>query len=338
MRILMVGGTRFVGRHIALAALDAGHELTVFHRGRTGGDLFADRSEVDVRRGDRDSDLSALAAGSWDATIDTCAYVPRQVNQLADVLGDRAGHYLQISSVSAYGLPEHPGVTEDAALATLDDPTVEEVTGETYGGLKALCEQAAHERFGSSAIVRPTYVVGPDDYTWRFPWWVQRIAAGGEVLAPEPADAPAQIIDVRDMANWIVRLVASRTTGAFHAVSPAPVVTDGGLRWFTWADLLEAVRSAVAPAGTSLVWIGKDFLLGEGVTDQELPMWSGPEPDGYALAADPAKAYTAGLSPRPLADTVRDTLAWTRAEPMPAGTGLEPAREQDLLRGWRELG
>ena len=331
----MVGGTRFVGRHIALAALDAGHDLTVFHRGRTGSDLFDGQPRVDVRRGDRDSDLSALAVGEWDAAIDTCAYIPRQVHALADTLGDRAGHYLQISSVSAYGRPAHPGVTEDAPLTTLADPTVEEVTEETYGGLKALCEQAAHERFGPCTIVRPTYVVGPDDYTWRFPWWVQRIAAGGEVLAPEPAGAPAQVIDVRDMAAWIVRLVESRAAGAFHAVSPAPAVTGAGLHWFTWGDLLETVRSAVGPAGTALTWTGHDFLLAERVTDRELPMWSGPAPDGYALAADPAKAYNAGLAPRPLADTVRDTLAWTQEQPMPAGTGLDPSREQDLLRRWR---
>lgn len=331
----MVGGTRFIGKHIAESALAAGHELTIFHRGRSGAGVFAGRREVEIRLGDRDGDLDALTEGEWDATVDTCAYLPRQVHALADALGERGGHYLQISSVAAYGLPDRPGVTEEAALATLDDPTVEEVTDETYGGLKALCEQVAVERFGSgTTLVRPTYVIGPDDYTWRFPWWVERIATGGDVLAPGPAEAPAQVIDVRDMASWIVRLLESGSAGPFHAVSPGPVATGEGLHWFTWQQLLEAVRSAVGPDETRLVWIEADFLLRNGVGEQELPMWGGPHPEGFALAADPAKADNAGLSPRPLAETIRDTLTWSRVTGMPAGTGLPAARERELLSAW----
>jgi 2'-hydroxyisoflavone reductase len=240
MRILMVGGTRFIGRHVVQAALARGHDITVFHRGRTGADLFP---EVEHRLGDRNSDLSALADGEWDATVDTCAYLPAQVQTLADALGGRGGHHLLVSSVSAYQPPDGPGLTEDSPLAVLDDPTVEEVTGETYGGLKVLCERAAVERHGpSTLVVRPTYVVGPDDYTWRFPWWVARIAAGGEVLVPGPQDAPAQVIDVRDMADWMVRLLEDGRSGAFHAVSPAPP--------FTWQQQLEAIAAAVAPRPT----------------------------------------------------------------------------------------
>ena len=230
MRILMIGGTRFVGRHIVDAAIAAGHDVTVFHRGQTGPELFP---QVERRTGDRNGDLSELAEGSWDATVDTCAYVPRQVHSLADALGDRAGRYLLISSVSAYATPESPGFTEDAALLELDDPTTEEVTGETYGGLKVLCERAAVKRFGSgTVIVRPTYVVGPDDYTWRFPWWVQRLARGGEVLAPGPADAPAQLIDARDMATWAVGLLERGESGAYHAVSPPPPFSFADQAWY----------------------------------------------------------------------------------------------------------
>jgi 2'-hydroxyisoflavone reductase len=140
MRILMIGGTRFIGRHVVEAALAAGHDVTIFHRGRTGSGLFPD---VEHRLGDRDSDLSALANGGWDATVDTCAYFPRQVHELADVLGQRGGHHLLVSSVSAYASPDGPGLTEDAPLIELADPTVEDVTNETYGGLKVLCERAA---------------------------------------------------------------------------------------------------------------------------------------------------------------------------------------------------
>lgn len=328
MRILVVGGTRFIGRHVVDQALGRGHHVTVFHRGRSGADLFAGDDRVDLRIGDRNEDLSTLAEGRWDATVDTCAYVPAQVQALADVLGDRSGRYLLVSSVSAYAPPTQAGFTEVAPLAELDDPTTEEVTGATYGGLKVLCERAADDRFGrSTVIVRPTYVVGPDDYTWRFPWWVDRLARGGDVLAPGPADAPAQVIDVRDMASWIVGLLEREESGAFHAASPPPP--------FSWGELLAAVRDAVAPPGTTLSWVDGDFLLGEGLDDGALPLWSAGDPDVLMMTADPARATSAGLTPRSLAETVRDTWAWTQGQEMPPGTGLDPDRERELLGAWR---
>ncbi|MEO7979644.1 MAG: NAD-dependent epimerase/dehydratase family protein [Sporichthyaceae bacterium] len=321
MRILMVGGTRFIGKHVVEHALERGHDVTIFHRGRTGSDLFP---EVDHRIGDRDADLSSLADGEWDATVDTCAYVPRQVHALADALGGRGGHHLLVSSVSAYAPADGPGLTEDAPLAELDDPSVEEVTDETYGGLKALCERAAVERHGPrTLLVRPTYVVGPDDYTWRFPWWVARIARGGDVLAPGPRDAPAQVIDVRDMASWMARLLEDGAAGAYHAVSPEPV--------FTWQQQLDAVVDAVGPDGTRLHWLDAETVHAAGLPEGTLPLWSGDDPDGWLMAADPSKAYASGLSPRPLADTVRDTLGWTRSVEQPAGAGLAPDAERDLL-------
>jgi 2'-hydroxyisoflavone reductase len=325
MRILVIGGTRFVGRHMVEAALAAGHDVTLFHRGQTGPDLFPG---VERRRGDRNGDLGELAEGSWDATIDTCAYVPRQVHTLADALGERAGTYLLVSSVSAYDTPEAAGFGEDSPLIELADPTVEEITGDTYGGLKVLCERAAVERFGAgSIIVRPTYVVGPDDYTWRFPWWVQRLARGGEVLAPGPADNPAQVIDARDMATWTVRLLEQKEAGAFHAVSPAPP--------FGFGDQLEAIRAAVAPEGTVLTWVDEDFLLAEGLDDTAFPLWSGGDPDRLIMAADPAAATATGLVPRPLEDTARDTLSWLRGVEQPASPGISPEREAELLDAWK---
>ena len=317
MRILIIGGTRFVGKHVVRAAVDSGHEVTIFHRGRTGADLFP---EAEHRLGDRDADLSALAAGEWDATVDACAYLPRQVHALADALDGRGGHHLLVSSVSAYAAPEGPGFTEDAALADLDDPTVEEVTGETYGGLKVLCERAAAERHGQrTLLVRPTYVVGPDDYTWRFPWWVARIARGGVVPVPGPRDAPIQVVDGRDLGAWMVRLLEDDRAGAFHAASPEPV--------FTWGELMEAVVAAVAPPGTSLAWVDPSAPADLGLAPGTLPLWSGADPEVWLMAADPSRAYATGLRPRPLRDTVVDTLSWTREAQMPAGTG--PSREQE---------
>jgi len=327
MRLLVIGGTRFIGRHVVQQALDRGHEVTLFHRGRTNSDLFAEDSRVERRTGDRNSDLSALTDGEWDATVDTCAYVPRHVQELADVLGERGGRHLLVSSVSAYAPPTAPGFNEDSPLAELDDPTVEDITDATYGGLKVLCERAAHERYGpGTVVVRPTCVVGPDDYTWRFPWWVARIARGGEVLAPGPGGDPAQVIDVRDMADWMVRLVEDGASGAYHAVSPAPP--------FSWQDELEAIRDAVGPPGTTLTWVDADFLREAGVSDSDLPLWGADDPAVLMMAADPGRATATGLSPRPLAETVRDTLAWAQSVDQPATAGLPPDREAELLQQW----
>ncbi len=326
MRILMIGGTRFVGRHVAEQAIARGHEVTVFHRGQTGRDLFPG---VEHRIGDRNTPegLAALAQGEWDATVDTCAYVPRQVQALADTLGVRGGRHLLVSSVSAYADPDRPGITEDAPLRELDDPSVEEVTGETYGGLKVLCERAAVERYGSGTLlVRPSYVVGPDDYTWRFPWWVARIARGGRVPVPGPQDTPAQLIDARDMGEWMVRLLEDERTGAFHAAGPPPP--------FSWRQQMEAVAAEVAPAGTELVWVDPRAVVALEPAPGAVPLWSGEEPDAWLMAVDPSRAYGTGLAPRPLTETVRDTLEWARTAEMPPGTGLDEDQERFLLE-WR---
>ena len=324
----MIGGTRFIGRHVVDAALARGHEVTLFHRGRTGADLFPGDERVERRIGDRDGDLDALADGEWDATVDTCAYVPRQVQMLADVLGERGGHHLLVSSVSAYAEPAGPGFTEDSPLVQLDDPTTEVVTGETYGGLKVLCERAAIDRHGPrTIIVRPTYVIGPDDYTWRFPWWVARIARGGEVPVPGPADAPMQVVDVRDMAAWMVSLLEQKAEGAFHAIG-----VDAG---FTWRALLESVAAAVGPPGTKLTWVDGAAAQATGLPEGAAPLWSGDESDVWILTADPARARATGLTARPLADTVRDTWAWTLTVDQPDQPGLTAQQEAELLAASR---
>lgn len=326
MRILIMGGTAFVGRHIAQAALDGGHDVTLFHRGRTGAGLFPGATHL---AGDRNAGLEPLATGSWDATIDVCGYFPRQVGALARALDGRGGQYVFISSTSVYKTPVAPGFTEDAPLAGLDDPEAEEITAENYGGLKVACEHLAAELFGPrTAVVRPTYVIGPHDRSYRFTWWVERIARGGEVLAPgDPAD-PIQVIDARDLAAFALGLAERGTAGTFHAVSP-PLP-------FGFGDMLSAIASAIAPPGTRLTWVDTEFLLAAGVPEEALPLWPGGDPEAAINAADPAAALAAGLSPRPLRDSVTDIRAHQAAapDPCPAGTGLAADREAGLLEQW----
>ncbi len=323
MRILFIGGTRFVGRAMAEAALARGHDVTLLHRGASTDPALEAATQLSA---DRNADLSALAGLEFDATIDVCAYLPRQVEQLADALDGRGGHHVFVSTMSVYADPDGPGIDEDAALANLDDPNTQEVTAESYGGLKVLCEQAAASAYGSDhlTIVRPTYVIGPHDHTGRFTWWVRRIARGGEVLAPGPAEAPMQIIDARDQGEWTITLAEDQTSGVFNSVSPSPP--------FGFGDLLEATVRAVGPTGTTLRWVNAGWLRTEGESYQSLPLWTEGSPE-WTLAADPTRAANAGLSPRPLTETIADTWEWIQAEQpaLVAGWGITTERESDLL-------
>jgi 2'-hydroxyisoflavone reductase len=329
VRILSIGGTQFIGRHFVQAALRQGHDVTVFHRGRTGAGLFPEATHL---TGDRDRDLGALASGDWDATVDFCAYRPRQVTSLAAALGGRGGQQLLISSVSVYAPAAASGFGEDAPLIELADPEqVQEVTAETYGGLKVACERAALDGYGAAAttIIRPTYVIGPYDHSYRLTWWVERLARGGRVLAPgDPAD-PIQVIDARDLATWMVALLDGSVPGVFHAVSPAPP--------FGFGALLEVIATAVAPAGTQLTWIDGAFLRAAGLDAAALPLAPGLDPDDSSInAASPAAARAAGLVCRPLRDSVADIHAHEAGSPtaVPDGIGIGAAREAELLAAW----
>jgi 2'-hydroxyisoflavone reductase len=334
MKLLIVGGTRFVGRHIAQQALAQGHALTLFHRGRSGPDLFP---HAEHRTGDRDDDLSALAGGTWDAVIDTCAYVPRQVRTLAAALRGRVGHHTLISTISVYA-PGQAGCDEDAPRAVLADPATETVDGSTYGGLKALCEDALRDEVaGPRCIVRPGLIVGPHDPTERFTWWVRRMQRGGEVLAPGDPQTPVQLIDVRDLAAFILGLAVAGTGGTFNAVGPA-----GGVG-LTMQGLLDAGLSAApshnAGAPVTLRWVCEDFLLERGVRPwTDLPLWLDRDNAGMATTRID-RATAAGLRTRSLAETWTDTAAWAAGVP-PASqaVGLTPGRERELLAAWASRG
>ena len=250
MRVLILGGTQFLGRHLTEAALEAGHEVTLFNRGRSNPDLFGDR--VHTVRGDRDGGLQPLATLEFDACLDPSGYVPRLVGDSAKLLAERIGHYTFISSISVYPAFT-PGMTEDSPLATLEDPATEDVDGSTYGGLKVLCEQAAEAHLPGQVLnVRSGLLIGPFDPTDRFTYWPVRLAAGGEFAAPVGPDLPVQIIDARDQARWIIHCMEHGHTGTFNVTGRE--TTFGDVRWgsaWTAASISCSGRERGRPAGSS---------------------------------------------------------------------------------------
>ena len=320
----MIGGTRFVGRAVTEAALAAGHDVTLLHRGGQS-EAFPDATHLHV---DRDGDLSALADSTWDATVDVCAYVPSQVRRLAAALGDRGGHHVFVSTVSVYAEPPTPGAGEDTELMPPAGADDEEVTGDTYGPLKVTCEQAAVQAYGSDSVVlvRPTYVVGPYDTSGRYPWWVIRAARGGRMVAPEPRDAPMQVVDARDQGEWIVRLAEQRRSGAFTSAQPG----------ITFEQMLQDTVGGTG-SDAELVWIDAAWLKEHEVDGFALPLWTEGTPE-YSLALSPAAAEAAGLTARPRTDTARDTLAWARQvgedSVLRPAWGLTRERESALVTEW----
>ena len=313
MRILLLGGPKFVGRAVADAALDRGHELTFFNRGQTNPELYP---EVEKLHGDRDGGLDALAGRDWDAVVDTCGYFPRIVRASAELLEPNTGRYAFISSVSVYGDFSGP-VDESSPVGTLEDETVEDwgEDGENYGPLKALCERVVQETYAERALViRPGLIVGPYDPTGRFTYWPHRLARGGEVLAPGPPERPVQFIDVRDLGAWVVELLERDQTGVFNATGPG----------LPWAELV---------AGADVTWVDDAFLVEHEVGEwMELPLWI--ETNGKFARlheADVSRALAAGLRFRPLDETMRDTLALAS---LTDEAGLTPERERELLAAW----
>lgn len=329
IRILILGGTGFIGPYQVRYALSRGHEVTLFNRGKTNPELFPN---VEQLRGDRDNDLESLKRRRWDAVIDNSASLPRWVRQSAGLLKDAASTYLFVSSISVYSDNSIVGMDESAPVGVLADTTVEEITGETYGPLKALCEKEAQAAFPEGAIiVRPGLIVGPGDRSDRFTYWPVRVDRGGEILAPGSPEDPVQIIDARDLAEWMIRMVEERASGVYNATGP--------IRPMLMAEMLYGIR-AVTAGDCSFTWVNADFLAQHKVEAwSDMPTWVPPTDgmEGFSRV-DCSRALAKGLRFRPLADTARETLEWFKELPAERQaklrSGIDPEREAQVLAAW----
>jgi 2'-hydroxyisoflavone reductase len=322
MRLLVLGGTQFLSRAVAADAVARGHDVTCAARGASGTVPEGARHVVLDREA---PDWSALE-GEWDAVVDV-ARIPSWVARALDALADRIPHWTFVSTVSVYAdqatlggspetLPLLPAITEDVVQ---DSP-------EKYGGCKVACEQDVQSRAREALVIRPGLIIGPGDPSGRFAYWPERLAEGGDVLAPESPDRDTQAIDVRDLAAWIVTCAEQHLTGVYDATGPV----------MRLGDLVDAVTAAVGGEAT-VTWASADFLLERDVNHwsgpRSLPLWL-PEDSRGMTAHDVSAAMAAGLTTRPVGETAADTLAWLRSTPEPPRTGLTRAEEQDLLDDW----
>lgn len=335
LRILILGGTRFIGVHMTELALARGHSVTHFTRGRSGRGRFP---TVVSLTGDRDGQLDALRDGAWDAVIDNSGFVPRHVRLSAELLAARARHYVFVSTISVYADFAAPRA-EDAPVGRLADESVERVDGATYGPLKALCEQAAQRAFaGRCCVLRPGLIVGPEDNTDRFTYWPARVARGGDFIAPVGPREPIQVVDARDLAAFTLRCIEQQAVGVYNVVSPPGEFTLGNLVDASVRAARRLARPALPPRP---IWVPLEFLDAQKIRGwSDLPAWASARDGGAAFAATPvSRALAAGLRIRPLRETVADTLRWhlgrPAAERETLEAGLSAERELAALAAWR---
>jgi 2'-hydroxyisoflavone reductase len=331
MRVLLFGGTRFLGRYLVEAARARGHEVTLFHRGLSDPDAFPD---VEHLRGDRDADLGLLRGRTWDIVFDTSGYEVKPVRDAVLAVAHARLHYTFVSSVSVYSDYTKPS-DESAAVKSPNDAG-DLLTLDNYGALKVACERAAEAALpGQLQSIRAGIILGPHDYDGRFAYWLRRVARGGEVLAPGNPEADVQLVDVRDLSAWMVRSAEDRRTGIFNATGPGEPLT--------MRVLLETLRQ-VTGSDARFTWVSDAFLTENKVAPySEMPFWLPPPFDGFR--ADVGRAIASGLTYRPVVETFQDTWAWLqtgweaaasarahRRLEVPAGISAE--RERDLLRAW----
>ena len=333
LKILMLGGTGFLGPHTVQYAIDRGHEVTLFNRGRSKENLFPDLEKLTGNRDpDVDAGLSALEGRKWDCVIDTSSYVPRIAGASAQLLKGQCEQYLMISTISVYSQFSQLNMDETAAVGTLDDPTVETVDGATYGPLKAYSEQAVTEQFGAGAtILRPGLIVGPRDRTDRYSYWPVRASRGGDMLCPGNGSDLVQYIDVRDLAEFIVHCLEQKTTGIFNTISDSKTETV--------KDMVDTCIE-VSGADTNAVWADTDFLTEQGVRPwADMPVWV---PNAGEMAGlsqiDVSRAFAAGMKIRDRKETALDTLNWFKTLPeerqKTLRAGIKSEREQEVLAEW----
>ncbi|HEU5134984.1 MAG TPA: NAD-dependent epimerase/dehydratase family protein [Steroidobacteraceae bacterium] len=330
LRVLILGGTGFIGPHFVDALTAGGHKITLFNRGKRDPEA---RAGIEQLLGDRDGQIDALKGRDWDVVIDNSGYKPSQVRLTAELLERHTKLYIFISSIAVYTNFARAGIDESYELATLKDPTNETVTGETYGGLKALCEKIVESVYGGERgnIIRPTYIAGPGDHTDRFTYWPWRVSRGGEMLAPGTPNDPFQYIDVRDLADFIRVCVEKTVTGTYNLCGPQGAVTMGSL-------LEESKR--ITKANTTFVWASPEFLtaqeiIGDKAKGNFMPIWQPPVGDEAGLLlVSPARARKKGLKFRSLETTIRDTLEWQKTRPedkQVLKAGLTMEKEKELL-------
>ena len=323
LKLLILGGTGFIGPHQVRYAMYRGHEVTLFNRGRSNPGLFPG---VETLIGDRDGDLDALLGGTWDAVLDNSGYVPRHVRDSARLLEDSVGRYLFVSTGSVYRFDQDE-ITEDGALLPIEDPESEDVN-RYYGPLKILCEQAVQQTYGArGTVVRLHVVAGPGDPTNRTTYWPVRIDRGGDILAPGSRDNPVQFIDVRDLAEFMIHCIERDTGGVFNAAGPT-------LAEMSMAEFLYGVRS-ITSAPVAFHWVDAAFLREQ---EFRVPLWYGELPQTRGLSRVRShKAVAAGLSFRPLAETARDTLEWFHSLPQETKDEfpLNLDQEAQVLAAWR---
>jgi len=338
LKILILGGTGFLGPAVVEIALTRGHQVTLFNRGKTNPELFPD---VPRLVGDRFGDLAALETGEWDVVVDNTGYIPSTVRDSAQLLASRAGQYIFISSISVYADFSQPGNNENSPVGVLTPEEVaaaqsmKDITGANYGPLKALCEQEAENAFPLRCCnIRPGLIVGPMDRSDRFTYWPVRIAKGGEVLCPDQPDVVTQVIDVRDLARFIVHCAEENTVGVYNATSPPGQLTMG--------ELFDTCR-AVSGSDATFTWVSAEFLEENEVSAwSDMPVWvplEGEEAGHPFMEVD--RAVAAGITYRPIAETVRGTLDWWKNVPQERKdnemrSGISAEREAELLAKWHE--
>jgi 2'-hydroxyisoflavone reductase len=329
LKVLILGGTGFIGPHFVDALTAGGHKITLFNRGKRDPEV---REGIEQLLGDRDGQIDSLKGRDWDVVIDNSGYKPSQVRLTTELLDGHVPHYIFISSIAVYTNFAKAGIDEDYELASLKNPTDETVTGESYGGLKVLCEKIVESVYGQrGTIIRPTYIAGPGDHTDRFTYWPWRVSKGGVMLAPGTPNDPFQYIDVRDLADFMRVCVEKNVTGKYNLCGPQGAVTMGSL-------LFEAKR--ITKANTTFQWATPEFLtaqelIGEKAKGNFIPIWQPPTGDDAGLLlVSPARARKKGLKFRSLETTIRDTLDWQAKRPedkQVLKAGLTMEKEKELL-------